>query len=82
MVWNSPPEVDSDSAVKGLFYLLGIWSVGAGLVSLYAGLAGVEVFSLLGVGVYLWVAAGQLGVGLLVILAVYFRPRWFEFDTS
>ena len=77
MDWNSPPKVNSDSAVRGFFYLVAVWGIGTGIFFLYAGTVGGDVFFFLGVGAYLWIGIGHLGVGLLLILAVYFRPQWF-----
>jgi hypothetical protein len=81
MDWNSPPKVNSDSAVRGFFYLVAVWEIGVGIFSLYAGVVGADVFFVLGVGAYFWIGIGHLGVGLLLLLAVYFRPRWFGIAT-
>ena len=77
MDWNSPPKVNSDSAVRGFIYLVAVWGIGAGILSLYAGAVGVDVFFFLGVGAYFWIGIAHLGAGLLLLLAVYFRPQWF-----
>jgi hypothetical protein len=77
MDWNSPPKVNSDSAVRGFFYLVAVWGIGVGLLFLYAGSVEADVIFFFGVGAYFWIGIGHLGVSGVLLLAVYFRPGWF-----
>ena len=78
---NSPPKVNSDSAVRGFFYLMAAWGIGTGIFFSYAGAIGADAFSFLGVGAYVWIGIAHLVVGLLALLGVHFRPRWFGLAT-
>ena len=78
MDWTTPPKVNPDSAVRGFLYFMAIWITGTGILALYAGLLGADIFYFLDIGAYIWIGVVQFGMGLLIILTLYLRPHWFE----
>lgn len=72
------PEATATTAVRGSLYLLTVWIVGTGVLTLYAKQKGANVFYFLGIDAYIWFGVGKLGMGICLIFFLFFRPEWFE----